>query len=264
MVIDVVWSLVGAAVIVRVFALLTVRAHMRKAWCRPCRQELDPPRPANRNLPRGIRRAGRPSLPCRWMRERRPAETLPACGPSRCPSGGSAYGRQRDPDSVPRSHHRDGGSRLLTRADRCVGSPRAADRAQMGPGNSGPEQLRGPSRQADRRLFRCELRRLYRHDVRFTTTLASRSCLSAPYPPSRSCTSSRDLWPCSRCEHHRTPVIRKTRAYRGDQTTPHARRRPNDQLPHDKGVRTAPGDRSAVTQHRHTLPVLGFAADMPR
>ena len=31
MVIDVVWSLVGAAVIVRVFAPLTVRAHMRKA-----------------------------------------------------------------------------------------------------------------------------------------------------------------------------------------------------------------------------------------
>lgn len=34
----------------------------------------------------------------------------------------SQRGRQRDPDSVPRGHHRDGGSRLLAGADRCVGS----------------------------------------------------------------------------------------------------------------------------------------------
>ena len=79
----------------------------------------------------------------------------------------------------------------------------------MGTCDEGRGQLRGPSRQGDRRFFRRGPGGPYLHDVRFTTTLASRGGLSSPHPPPRSCTSSRDSQPFSRCEHHRTPVFKK-------------------------------------------------------
>ncbi len=91
----------------------------------------------------------------------------------------------------------------------------------------------------------------------FTTTLASRGGLSSLHPPPRSSTSTRDSQPFSRFEHHRTRVFRKTRVHRRDPTTSHDRRRPNDELAHDKDARQRPV-RAPAQAHGHRFNIRGM------